>query len=32
MEQLPPNAAPVKLPLEAVADILAFAETLRKGK
>lgn len=29
---LPPNAAPIKLPFEAVADLLAFAETLRKRK
>lgn len=32
MEHLPPNAAPVTLPLAAVADILAFVETLRTGK
>lgn len=31
-EELPPNAAPVKLPSRAVADILAFVETLRTGK
>ncbi len=33
MEHLPPNANPVELPLESVADILAFAETLKaKGQ
>ncbi len=32
MDTVPPNAAPVKLPLKAVADILAFVETLRTGQ
>ena len=32
MPELPPNAAPVKLPLSAVADVLAFVETLRKKR
>ena len=32
MPELPPNAAPVKLPLRAVADVLAFVETLRKKR
>ncbi|MGI9523880.1 MAG: c-type cytochrome [Hyphomicrobiaceae bacterium] len=30
MPQLPPNAAPVTLPLSSIADILAFVKTLRK--
>lgn len=32
LPEIPPNAAPVKLPLSAVADVLAFVETLRKKK
>lgn len=29
LEHLPPNAAPIELPREAIADILAFVETLK---
>ena len=32
MPELPPNAAPVKLPVRAVADVLAFVETLRRKR
>lgn len=32
MDHLPPNATPVKLPHRAVADVLAFVETLKKKK
>ena len=32
MPELPPNAAPVKLPLSAVADVLAFVETMREKR
>jgi hypothetical protein len=32
MPELPPNAAPVTLPMSAVADVLAFVETLREKR
>ena len=32
LPKLPPNAAPVKLPLRAVAGVLAFVESLRKKR